>query len=101
MVEQGRIVVGGFAQTPNGSVLAVRALVWEHLVDTGGGLSFEGTEVPFRMAVHGSRLFVVGRAVDATGNWNFVVRAYYIDPRSWRVDDDDDVDNQQSTGSDH
>jgi hypothetical protein len=53
-------------------------LVWEDLLDTGGGITFEGVEIPLRVAVRGSRLFVVGRTVDVTNNWNFVVRAYHI-----------------------
>jgi outer membrane protein assembly factor BamB len=52
-------------------------LVWEDLVDTGGGITFAGAEVPLRVAAHGSALFVVGRTVDATNNWNFVIRAYH------------------------
>ena len=70
-------------------------------MDTGGGVSYEGAETPLRVAVRGSRLFVVGRTVDAVNNWNFVVRAYHIGHHASDEDDggDDDRsdDNQSST----
>lgn len=52
-------------------------LRWEDLVDTGGGLRPLGAEIPLAVAMFGGRLFVAGRLVDATDNWNFVVRAYH------------------------
>ena len=51
-------------------------LLWQDRVDTGGGVDFEGAELPLGLAVLGGRLFVAGRTVDASGNWNFTVRAY-------------------------
>ncbi len=45
--------------------------LWEDRRDAGGG-----DETPLDLVLRGGRLFVVGRAVDATNNWDFTVRAY-------------------------
>jgi outer membrane protein assembly factor BamB len=54
---------------------ATGQLLWEDRVDTGGGGS-EGGEAPLGLVLLGRRFFVAGRTIDATDNWNFVVRAY-------------------------
>jgi outer membrane protein assembly factor BamB len=51
-------------------------LLWEDVLDTGGGPPGGGFETPMDLALLEERLFVAGRTVDASGNWNFVVRAY-------------------------
>lgn len=74
---------------------ATGQLLWEDQVDTGGGSSFEGAEIPLRVAFSRGRLFVVGRTVDAADNWNFAVRAYSV---TGEQSDEDDVQNNSQTG---
>ena len=60
---------------------ATGQLRWEDVLDTGGGPpggppTGGGFEIPLGLALLEERLFAAGRTVDASGNWNFVVRAY-------------------------